>query len=180
MGDPARLPAWGPQARRSGRQAWTDALRVVAPALALCAYLGLVGWRGALLVAHGSPSAVLLGLAVLVFPVLGAWVLWRELSFGFAAQAVSRLTFSASGPAHDHGSTGPAPADATAAGRRHRREQAMVDFVGASADVQAAPGDFRAWCRLAVVYDGAGDRRRARSAMRRAISLHRSDQQAGG
>ena len=37
-------------------------------------------------------------------------------------------------------------------------------------EVEAAPEDWRRWYRLAVAYDLAGDRRRARAAMRTAIA----------
>jgi Flp pilus assembly protein TadD len=39
--------------------------------------------------------------------------------------------------------------------------------------VEDAPDDWRTWFRLGIAYDDAGDRRRAREAMRRAISLSR-------
>ncbi|HBU42427.1 MAG TPA: hypothetical protein DEB57_06045, partial [Microbacterium sp.] len=41
------------------------------------------------------------------------------------------------------------------------------------ADVESAPDDWRAWYRLGIVYDAAGDRRRARAAARTAIRLER-------
>ena len=45
------------------------------------------------------------------------------------------------------------------------------------AEVEAAPDDWRGWYRLAHAYDLAGDRKRARSAMRQAIELAaRSDE----
>ncbi len=47
-------------------------------------YAALVGWRGVLLIAHGGVVPVLLGLGVLVFPLIGLYVVWRELRFGLA------------------------------------------------------------------------------------------------
>ena len=38
---------------------------------------------------------------------------------------------------------------------------------------EASPDDWRAWLRLGLAYDMAGDRRRARAAVRRAITLSR-------
>ena len=35
----------------------------------------------------------------------------------------------------------------------------------------ASPDDWRAWYRLGLAYDASGDRRRAREAVRRAITL---------
>jgi len=40
------------------------------------------------------------------------------------------------------------------------------------AETEAAPGDWRAWFRLALAYETAGDRTRARGAARHAIALH--------
>ncbi|HEY9378431.1 MAG TPA: hypothetical protein VIQ02_15235, partial [Jiangellaceae bacterium] len=66
--------------------------RRVALALAalVAVYLALVGWRGVLLVGRGTPTAVLLGLAVIVLPVVGAWALWREIRFGLESQQMAR------------------------------------------------------------------------------------------
>ncbi len=41
------------------------------------------------------------------------------------------------------------------------------------AETEAAPEDWRTWYRLALAYDAAGDRRRARWATRQAIKLSR-------
>ncbi|HEY3002632.1 MAG TPA: hypothetical protein VGJ44_09785, partial [Kribbellaceae bacterium] len=53
-------------------------------------YAALVGWRGVLLIAHGGVVPVLLGLAVLVLPLLGLYVVGRELRFGLATQTLAR------------------------------------------------------------------------------------------
>ena len=39
-------------------------------------------------------------------------------------------------------------------------------------EVEQAAEDWRAWYRLGLAYDDAGDRRRARQAIRHAITLH--------
>lgn len=115
----------------------------------LAFYLLVVGQRGWLLVRDGRPAFVLLGAGVLVLPVVGAWVVAREVRFGFAAERLAR----AAGPA----AAGPA---------------GTPDFAARRADVEAAPADWRAWFRLAEAYDAAGDRPRARRALRHAIALH--------
>jgi Flp pilus assembly protein TadD len=55
-----------------------------------------------------------------------------------------------------------------------RPERAAADalFETRREEVEAAPEDWQAWFRLALAYDDARDRRRARAAMRRAIALH--------
>ena len=61
----------------------------------------------------------------------------------------------------------------------HRGGSGRVDrgaadeaFAARQAEVEAEPESWQAWYRLALAYDDAGDRARARSAVRRAISLY--------
>ncbi len=133
-------------------------------ATALVVYLGFAAWRAVLLVDSADPVAIALGLAVLVLPLLGAWVLWRELSFGFATQRLARELRAEGGlPVDD--------LPRTAAGRVER-DAADARFAEYAAAVERAPQDWRARYRLAIGYDDARDRRRARAAMRTAIDLH--------
>ena len=57
-------------------------------AAAVAAYLVLAGVRGWALLTSGQATGVLLGIAVFALPVVGAWVVWREISFGYAMQAM--------------------------------------------------------------------------------------------
>lgn len=135
-------------------------------AAATAAYLILAGARAWVLVASGDPIPTFLGVSVIVIPVVGAWLLWRELKFGMATQ---RLGASLS-------KQGGLPVDdlpRTASGRV-QREAADARFATARAEVEEDPDDWRRWYRLAIAYDDARDRKRARSAMRRAISLEKS------
>jgi len=132
----------------------------------LVVYLVLVGWRGVLLVRTGDPVAVALGLAVLVLPVVAAVVVARELRFGVATQRMARELEADGGLPVDDLPRRPSG--------RVVREAADATFAGRRAEVEAAPEDWRAWYRLAVAYDDAGDRRRAREAMRYAVRLHGS------
>jgi hypothetical protein len=127
-------------------------------------YAGLVGWRGVLLVAEGETVPVLLGLAVIVFPLVGLYVVWRELRFGLATQTLARELEAA----------GELPVDDLPRRPSGRPERAAADaaFEVRKAAVEAAPADWRAWFALATAYDAAGDRRRAREAMRTAIRQH--------
>ncbi|GAB3688252.1 hypothetical protein GCM10028814_29620 [Angustibacter aerolatus] len=52
------------------------------------------------------------------------------------------------------------------------RAAADAAFARYRAETEAAPDDWAAWYRLALAYDAAGDRRRARRATRTAIALH--------
>lgn len=135
----------------------------LAMAAAVAAYLAFVLWRGWFLVASGDPIAVGLGLAVAVIPVIGAWLLWRELDFGLAMQRMGRELAASGGlPPDDLPRTPSGRVERDAADRR---------FASARADTEAAPGDWRAWYRLAIAYDDARDRKRARAAMRHARAL---------
>ncbi|HSK56842.1 MAG TPA: tetratricopeptide repeat protein [Jiangellales bacterium] len=127
-------------------------------------YLVLVGWRGVLLVRTGDAVGVGLGLAVLVLPAVAAVVVAREVRFGLATQRMARELEAA----------GALPVDDLPRRPSGRvvREAADHAFAGRRAEVEAAPGDWRAWYRLALAYDDAGDRRRAREAMRHAARLH--------
>jgi hypothetical protein len=131
----------------------------------VAAYLVLVGWRGVLLIRGGSPTSVVLGLAVLTLPAIGAWAVWREIWFGLESQAMARELEAEGGlplddlPRRPSGRPEPVAADAAFEQRR--------------AEAEAAPEDWRSWFRLALSYDDAGDRRRARQAMRRAIDRYR-------
>jgi hypothetical protein len=147
--------------------------RAVAFALVavLAVYLVLVGWRGVVLVADGDPATVLLGLAVLVFPVVGAGLVWRELRFGTQTQAL----------AAELERRGALPADdlpRTASGRPDRAAARAV-FDQAHAAAQDVPSDPARWYRLALAYDDLGDRRQARASMREALRVWREAGRAG-
>jgi len=130
----------------------------------LVVYLALVGYRGVLLLASGDPLQVVLGVGVLLLPVVGVYVVWREVAFGFATQRLARELDAAGGWPHERPRAMPSG--------RPDRAAADALFEERRAEVEAAPEDWRAWFRLALAYDDARDRRRAREAMRRAIALH--------
>lgn len=129
----------------------------------LLVYLALAGYRGVLLVASGDPLQVVLGVGVLLLPVVGVWVVWREVRFGFATQRLAR----------DLDAAGRWPLEQLPRTASGRPDRAAADalFEVRRAEVEASPEDWQAWFRLALAYDDARDRRRARAAMRRAIAL---------
>jgi hypothetical protein len=133
----------------------------------LAVYLVLVGWRGVVLVTEsgGDPVTVLLGLAVLVFPVVGAGLVWRELRFGRDTQALA---------AHLE-QRGALPVDDLPRGPSGRpdRDAARAAFPAAHAAAEQQPHDPAAWYRLALAYDDLGDRRNARTSMREALRVWR-------
>lgn len=130
----------------------------------LAIYVALVGWRAVQFIATGEPVALGIGIALIVLPVIAAWAIWREVSFGVRSQRlVKRL--EAEG-ATDLG------IDTTPSGRAVRAS-ADAEFARFRTEVEAEPESWRAWMRLGMAYDAAGDRRRARQAVRRAIELER-------
>jgi len=133
-------------------------------AVVFVAYAALLGWRGVLLLGTGEPVGMVLGLAVLVLPVLGAYLVWREFRFG---QATERM-------AGELASSGGLPVDDLPRRPSGRIDRTAADaaFVRYKEEAEAAPEDWRVWFRLATAYDAAGDRKRARAAMRTAIAKH--------
>ncbi|MGZ4611772.1 MAG: hypothetical protein ACXV1K_01125 [Kineosporiaceae bacterium] len=141
------------------------ARRAAALALAvLLVYLVAVGWRGVLLLRTGGLVPAVLGLALLALPLVGLWAVAREWRFGVATE----------GMAHELEERGELPVDDLPRTPGGRVERAAADawFETFRRDVEAAPDSWAAWFRLALGYDAAGDRRRARAAMRRAVELH--------
>lgn len=132
----------------------------------LVLYFGFAGVRAVALIASGTPVAITMGIALIVLPLIGVWALARELRFGAAATAlVDRLDAEDLLP-DDLGV-------ATASGRPDRGS-ADAAFPRYRAEAEEAPDSWRAWARLGLVYDACGDRKRARAAIRRAISLSRN------
>ena len=129
----------------------------------LVVYAGLIGWRGVLLVEDGRPVPVVLGHAVLVQPVVGHLLVAAELRFGMRVARLARRLEAEGGLPLDDLPRQPSG--------RVDRAAADVAFERRRDEVAAAPRDWRPWYRLAVAYDDAGDRRRAREAMRRAVAL---------
>ncbi len=141
--------------------------RILAAALLsalLLAYLLLAGWQGWLLLTSGSGVGVALGLAVLALPPIGAYVLWREISFGVRSHRLAR----------ELAESGRWPADELPRmpSGRPVRDAADEVFALRRADVERAPDDWESWFRLGLAYEDARDRRRARESIRRAIALH--------
>jgi hypothetical protein len=134
-------------------------------ALLLVLYLAVAVTRAIAFLATGQPVGVVIGIALLVLPVLGAYLLVRELLFGLQATRLTRRL----------GEEGPLPGDGLPRRASGRVERAAADaaFAQYADDAEARPDDWRAWLRLGLAYDMAGDRRRARTAVRRAIALSR-------
>ena len=135
-------------------------------AILLAFYLVLVGWRAVLFLQSGEPVGIAIGIALLVLPVIGVWALVLEVTFGSRSARLVRL-LEASGEL-------PVETLPIRASGRPVRDAADADFPQYRDAVDAAPKDWKAWFRLGLAYDAAGDRKRARGAIRTAITLERT------
>ncbi|ASR35343.1 hypothetical protein BAY61_10440 [Prauserella marina] len=135
---------------------------------AVAVYLVLLGGRGVALMRTGEPMAVVFGVAVFVLPLLGVWMLVTTWRSGTRIQQLARRLEAEEGlpdvsglPRRPSGRVDRAAADAW--------------FDERKAELEADPGDWRGWYRLAYAYDIAGDRSRARATMRKAVELEAAD-----
>ncbi|OBK01555.1 hypothetical protein [Mycobacterium sp. 1245852.3] len=132
--------------------------------VALLVYFVLLGRVAFAMIGSGRVAAVGLGLAVLILPVIGLWAMIATLRAGFAHQKLARL-IAADGMELDTSALPRRPSG------RIQRDAADELFAAVRTEVQDHPEDWRRWYRLARAYDYAGDRRRAREAMRTAVEL---------
>jgi hypothetical protein len=132
--------------------------------LVLVFYAGLIGLKGVALLAGGSLVGKTLGVALLILPLLGLLLVWREIEFGRRTAALARALDAEGGlPVDDLPRRPSGRVDRGAADAQFDRMRELTE---------ASPEDWRAWFRLALAYDAAGDRTRARQAARHAIALH--------
>ncbi|MEV4687896.1 hypothetical protein [Microbacterium sp. LWH3-1.2] len=143
---------------------------VAVMAVLLALYIALVGQRAWLLLVSGDPVGIAMGAALVVIPLIAAWALGRELWFGVRAQQVGKRLEAEGALPQEQVAVRPSG--------RVMREDGDAVFPAYRADVEAHPDDWRAWYRLGLAYDAAGDRRRAREAVRAAIRLEKTDRAA--
>lgn len=121
-------------------------------------YLYLMTGRALTLLADSNWIAKLMGAGMLVFPLVAAWALYRELQFGIRSQ---RLISRAMAEGLNELQLELRPSG------RATKESAEREFHRVKADFKDSWQD---WLLLAEAYEAAGDRRRARAAMRQAIT----------
>lgn len=162
MTEPGAKRGTGPESRPTRRGTANPLVVVAVLVAALAFYFVLIGYRGVYLLGQDRWMLKLLGAAVLVLPVIGCWVVVAELRFGLASQRLERRMREA-------GESTELPALPRLPSGRLDRRAADAWFDQQRAVVEGAPQDWRGWFRLAQAYDLAGDRRRAREALRTAI-----------
>lgn len=132
--------------------------------VALLMYLAFLGRIALLLVTSGSVPATGMGLALLIMPFIGLWAMIATLRDGFAHQRLSRL-IAEDEMELDAGTLPRRPSG------RIERDAADALFHTVRAELDADPDNWRRWYRLARAYEFAGDRRRAREAMKTAVRM---------
>jgi cytochrome c-type biogenesis protein CcmH/NrfG len=136
----------------------------------LLLYIVLAGQRALILLTSGDGVGVAMGVALILLPLIALWAIGRELWFGVRAQKLGETLDAEGGLPEEEIEVRPSG--------RATRDDADALFPGYRADVEAHPADWRAWYRLGLAYDAAGDRRRARAAVRKAIALETADRRA--
>ena len=111
----------------------------------------------------GQPAAVIMGAVLVLFPLIGAIVIVRDLVFVARGDALLARLLDAGELPEDTLPKRPSGRPVVAA--------ADADFEQWKAGVEAAPEDAGAWARLALAYRASGDSKRAREAMRTALAL---------
>lgn len=139
--------------------------------LLLALYLVFSVYYATVLFGTGSPVAVGMGIGLLLLALLGVAFIAAELVFGVRAERLARRLETGGGLPTE-------VLPALPSGRVDRAAAAEL-FPRYREAAESAPEDWRAWFRLALAYDAAGDRRRARWATREAIRLERTHGSAG-
>lgn len=142
-------------------------------AAVLLVYLVLMSGRALTMMTSGRPVFIVLGVAVLVLPILGALLVVDQLRFGARTERLARRLHS-EGFLPDTSHLPRRPSG------RVQREAADAWFEQKQEELEARREDWRAWFALAQAYDLAGDRNRGRKAMRHAIDLERAEPATAG
>ncbi|MGL6235293.1 MAG: hypothetical protein ACRC20_08100 [Segniliparus sp.] len=134
----------------------------------LFGYLGVMAWRGVLLLRNGGSLAGLLAFGVLLLPLVGLWVIVATLREALTHQ---RLVSIMQDSGQDLDLSGVAR---TASGKltAEAGEELVAQLQNG---VDQRPGEWQAWYRLARGQDAAGNRSAARASMRRAVDLERQE-----
>jgi cytochrome c-type biogenesis protein CcmH/NrfG len=134
---------------------------------ALLVYIVLLGRTAVLMISSGRAVAIALGGGLLILPLIGLWAMIATLSAGLAHQKLARL-------AADDGMELDVSALPRRPSGRIERDAADALFAYVRAELEKDPDNWLRWYRLARAYDYAGDRSRARDAMKKAVDLHRA------
>lgn len=122
----------------------------------LLVYLGFAFSRGLDLLKTNSNSVKLLGLCVLVLPILGGWLVFREVRFGFKSTSMGQQISEDLLPSSEI---------------KPRSLQADEYLEVAVARAKEAQDEWQNWFCVALGYDLVGERKLARESMQFAVEL---------
>jgi hypothetical protein len=117
--------------------------------VALVVYLFMLGRIAMAFITSGSLAAIVLGLALLVFPLIGIWVMVSTLRAGLAHQRLARI-------AREEGMELDVSALPRMPSGRIQRDAADALFETVRDELESDPDNWRRWYRLARAYDYAG------------------------
>jgi len=133
-------------------------------------YIGMAFTQAFRFMGTDSLTAKIMGVAILVVPAFGVWILIREVLFGLRTEAMGKILAT----------LGELPEDLPRMpSGRFVREAADADFPNHQRDVEENPESWKSWYRLALAYEACGDMRRARNSMRTSIGFWRQEQKTG-
>ena len=128
-------------------------------------YLGLMLQRGIVLILDPNILVKILGLALLLLPMFAFWAIAKEIGFGLASERLAKKIPERSfiDLGLEHRPSG-----------RATKESASEAFEKIRTNLNS-DDSWQNWFLLGVVYEANGDRRRARSSIRNAIEIERSE-----
>jgi tetratricopeptide (TPR) repeat protein len=132
--------------------------------VALIVYFILLGRIAMAFITSGEAAAIGLGLALMIMPLIGIWVMVATLRAGLTHQRLGRIV-KGEGMELDVSSL------PRMVSGRIERDAADALFATVREELENDPDNWRRWYRLARAYDYAGDRSRAREAMKKAVEM---------
>jgi len=124
----------------------------------LAVYMLFSASRGIDLIQSGDAAAQIMGVAVILIPLIGAYLIYREVRFGYATSRIGKAIDETLLPT---------------VGMTSEQEGAYLDT--ALDNARSDESNWALWYCVALGYDLNNDRRRARESMRQAISLFQAE-----
>jgi tetratricopeptide (TPR) repeat protein len=126
-------------------------------------YLVLVAERSFALIGSGEPIGIAIGSLMFFLPEVAFWAIAMELRFGLRIEKLGEVL--------KQENAWPRFPFVLRPSGRPTKESAQDVFAEFRQKVESDERNWKAWFALGLAYDAAGDRPRARKAMRQAISL---------
>jgi len=129
-------------------------------------YIGLSILRAAQLQSYDDVTGILWQIGIVLIAGISFGLILREIWFGLQLQKLASIM-------NKEHLLLPDTLEKLPSGRTDRSD-ADMRFLQMKQEVEASPDRWQSWFRLGLAYDEAGDRRRARESMRKALQLFRS------